>query len=112
MIRKSKPHFLLFAFLALVIGISQASVETSGIFGLGQALMATFLIILGVLLGFVYLFTRRKLISIASKGGESILASAGGLSHDLILGFLSAVELEKLRVFEVASRVSKATESV
>jgi hypothetical protein len=55
------------------------------------------LVAVAIVLVFVYLVTRRAVISIASNGGETITVPAKGMSRSTIVDFLNAVEREKLR---------------
>jgi len=82
----SKPLLLFLGAVALLFAFSQGNNDVRALF-IGAAFI----------LGLAYLITRRKVISIASNGGESILASAGGVSRSSIIDFFGAVEQEKLR---------------
>jgi len=82
---KSSPILLLLGAVAVYLAFTQ-----------GAALEGVFASV-AVILGLAYLITRRKLICIASKGGQSILAPARGMNRKSVIEFLEAVEQEKLR---------------
>ena len=57
-----------------------------------------FLLFVAAALIAAYFFTRRSVISVASNGGEVILAPTQGMSRDSVVAFIDAVEREKLSV--------------
>lgn len=87
LITKSKPLYLLLGIAACLAGASQ--LESSGFAGLT--------IIVGIALLCAFFITRRKFISIGSSGGEAISASVGSEKKETIIGFLNAIEKEKLK---------------
>ena len=54
------------------------------------------LVVCAAVLTLIYFLTRRSRISIASNGGDTILAPTDGMSRANIIGFLEAIESEKL----------------
>ena len=85
LVTKSYPLLLLFAAIALFAAFTQY----------GEAQWMAFAA--AAVLVIAYFFTRRKVISIASNGGQAILVPAKGMSRTAIIEFLEAVEGEKLK---------------
>jgi len=88
LITKSYPVLILFALIAIVVGLANN--------GVNQVTS----IAVGVFLFISYFMTRRAFLSIASSGGEKIEMLVKGIKPDLVISFLELVESEKLKQLE------------
>lgn len=85
LVTKSYPLLLIIGAIALLISLTRP--REWFMFGL-----VTVIVLL-----VVYFLTRRSVISIASNGGESILAPTNGMNRDSIVEFIESVERQKLK---------------
>lgn len=88
LITKSFPVLILLAFASL-IGAVVGGGNSRGI-----------LLLVAVVLGIAYFVTRRAVISIASNGGDTILAPAKGMGRGSITEFLDSIEKQKLEFMQ------------
>jgi hypothetical protein len=59
--------------------------------------MMMMLFVIAAVLAIIYYASRRAVISIASKGGDTITLPAKGMSRASIIDFIEAIEREKLK---------------
>jgi hypothetical protein len=85
LITKSFPLLLIFAALAVVAAFTQRGGAIGG------------LLFVAVVLIVAYFFTRKSVISVSSNGGQTIFVPTKGMPRDRIIGFIEAVEREKLK---------------
>ncbi len=85
LITRSFPLLLVLAAIAIVGAFTRR----------GDALGS--LLFVAVALIVAYFFTRKAVISVASNGGQTILVPTKGMPRDTIIGFIEAVEREKLK---------------
>lgn len=87
LVTRSYPFLLFFAALAACGAFLDSGIE--------EAEPWMFFVASGLLV-LAYILTRHAVISIASKGGQTILARTRGQSRSSIIEFLEALEREKL----------------
>jgi len=85
LVTKSYPLLLIIGAIALLVSLTRPREW----FMMG--------LVTAIVLLVVYFFTRRSVISIASNGGESILAPTNGMNRDNIVEFIESVERQKLK---------------
>ncbi|MDO8789193.1 MAG: hypothetical protein Q7J42_14070 [Sulfuritalea sp.] len=85
LVTKSFPFLLIFAVFALLVAFNQSGGPQWG------------LLLAAAVLVVAYFVTRKAVISVASKGGQEILVPTKGMNREAILGFIEAVEREKLK---------------
>ena len=85
LITRSFPLLLILAAITVVGAFTQR----------GDAIVG--LLFVAVVLVVAYFFTRKAVISVASNGGQTILVPTKGMNRDAIVGFIEAVEREKLK---------------
>lgn len=85
LITRSSPLLLILAAIAVAGAFIQR----------GDSLVG--LLVVAVVLVVAYFLTRKAVISVASNGGQTILVPTKVMNRDAIIGFIEAVEREKLK---------------
>lgn len=82
---RSFPFLLILAAIAIVAAFTQRGGGVWGLLFVAMVLVAA------------YFLTRKAVISVASNGGQVILVPTKGMNREAIIGFIEAVEREKLK---------------
>ncbi len=85
LITRSFPFLLILAAIAIVAAFTQRGGGVWGLLFVAMVLVAA------------YFLTRKAVISVASNGGQVILVPTKGMNREAIIGFIEAVEREKLK---------------
>ena len=85
--QSSIPTLLLFAGLAVLFGLFQSVQQ-------GAANVLVFWIVIGGILGGIYLLTRQQVLELASAGA-TLRLSTNGLRRDALEGLIDAIERAK-----------------
>ncbi len=87
-----------FPFLLILAAIAVVAAFMLPLLGLGlpgQALGILSVVVVGLIVA--YFLTRKAVISVASNGGQTIMVPTKGMDREAIIGFIEAVEREKLK---------------
>ena len=87
LVTNSQPILLFISFILAAIAISSSEGTVQG-FGLGISLLFIF----------IYMGTRKSVLSIASTGGREIMVSVQGMKKEELIRFINSIENLKMNL--------------